>query len=130
MDRAMACLARVYIAVLDRDLGGFLDALSSTHRNGIGVRFRRACRARCRISLASATTGSSNEMGSHPSRAIACPLHGSDGRIFSLEFSVAAVPPFGSRDFRSANPATATTLGDWFDGVSSPDCCYNSDVDL
>ena len=52
MDRALARIACVSLAVLDSQLGRFLDPLSSAYRNGISVRPGRARCARCRIPLA------------------------------------------------------------------------------
>src|SRR5205814_1742916 len=65
MDRSLARVARIYFAVLDCELGGFFDTLSSAQRDRISERSRRARGVGRGIPVATANAAAPIEVGAH-----------------------------------------------------------------
>src|SRR5690349_25145379 len=56
------------------------------------------------------------------------PLHGSDGRCLSVEFSLAAIFSSDSGSLRGPDAPTETAIGGRFDRFPAFDSCHYSDV--
>src|SRR5205085_9938981 len=102
--------ARPDLAMLDRYLLRFFQPLFATHCNGTGL---WACCSGCAnhwIGLARAGARQANKMGVIPSLIRALAPHASDCRVFSVEFSLAAIVSFSSRDLRRRSFAPANGI--------------------
>ena len=126
----MARIARTHSSMLDRQLGRFFHALSSTHRDRVGGWSRRARGADRGFHLATAAADQANEMGARFTFGRAFALNDSNRGRSSLEFSLAAALPSRSRTLRCRSAAYPATLADWFDHGPFVDRRDDSDVDL
>src|SRR5260370_40799256 len=97
---AAKCASWVDLAVLDREVGRFFDALSYPHRERVGMWTGCTGRSHRRIHLATAHADQATKMGADPSLACALTRDDSYGERLSLEFSVAAFLSSHSRDLR------------------------------